>query len=272
MNHIKLYEEFPGEIPGGRAQGLDIEGVAKHHGVAVEELIKQLEVGKAVEAEHTPDPEVAIEIALDHLYEDPDYYTKLIKAGVVDEPEALRIYNDLYEGDWWDNDPSAPWNQDDREPDESMEIEYKPEQQLFELVREAAGWLGILKGKGPEVKGYWVVNLDEIPEEYKLRLDYGDDAEVEFEVTDDTIANYATDLYKEAKPEERTSQAWLDDGTLIAPLDTQEVIDDVIDKIEYALAPGYRDRGEYWRPAARETKANMKAAIFFLERLKPGQV
>jgi hypothetical protein len=29
----------------------------------------------------------------------------------------------LYEGDWWDNDPNAPWNQDDIEPREDREID-----------------------------------------------------------------------------------------------------------------------------------------------------
>lgn len=38
---------------------------------------EQVEMGVEVEMEHTDDPRKAVEIALDHLSEDPDYYTKL---------------------------------------------------------------------------------------------------------------------------------------------------------------------------------------------------
>jgi hypothetical protein len=38
---------------------------------------QQVERGILVELEHTNDPEIAVEIALDHLVEDRDYYTKL---------------------------------------------------------------------------------------------------------------------------------------------------------------------------------------------------
>jgi hypothetical protein len=38
---------------------------------------KQLDAGKKVEAEHTSNPKIAQEIAMDHLTEDPNYYIKL---------------------------------------------------------------------------------------------------------------------------------------------------------------------------------------------------
>lgn len=38
---------------------------------------KSLEKGMKVEMEHTNDPKIAIEIAMDHLTEDPNYYEKL---------------------------------------------------------------------------------------------------------------------------------------------------------------------------------------------------
>ena len=37
----------------------------------------QVDMGIMVELEHTNDPEIALEIAIDHLTEDPEYYTKL---------------------------------------------------------------------------------------------------------------------------------------------------------------------------------------------------
>lgn len=52
----------------------------------------QLEIGIAVEMEHTDNKSVAEEIALDHLAEDKEYYTKLMKAELADEPEAIKLY------------------------------------------------------------------------------------------------------------------------------------------------------------------------------------
>jgi len=43
---------------------------------------KQLKMGIKVEMEHTDDPKTAEKIALDHLGEDPLYYTKLKKANL----------------------------------------------------------------------------------------------------------------------------------------------------------------------------------------------
>ena len=45
----------------------------------------ELSIGVQVEMEHTNDPRVAQEIAMDHLTEDPEYYTKLVKAGLAKE-------------------------------------------------------------------------------------------------------------------------------------------------------------------------------------------
>lgn len=56
-----------------------IEDLAKKHNVSLDEITQQLEMGMKVEMEHTSDIEVAKKIALDHLAEDPIYYTKLQK-------------------------------------------------------------------------------------------------------------------------------------------------------------------------------------------------
>ncbi len=52
---------------------------------------KELEVGIRVEKEHTDDLKTAKIIAMAHIKERPDYYTKLIAAGLVDEPEAIKM-------------------------------------------------------------------------------------------------------------------------------------------------------------------------------------
>jgi hypothetical protein len=95
------------KIPGGLAQGMSIEDIAMHHysdiifnysppeinklfGISStlppptkEEFFNyiknQLAKGIKVEMEHTTDKEVAKEIAMDHIYEDPKYYDKLSK-------------------------------------------------------------------------------------------------------------------------------------------------------------------------------------------------
>ena len=45
----------------------------------------QLSIGIQIEMEHTNDPDIAKEIAMDHLTEDPGYYTKLVNAGLASE-------------------------------------------------------------------------------------------------------------------------------------------------------------------------------------------
>ena len=64
-------------IPGGEAEGMDAQAIADKHGVDIELIVEQLEAGIEVEYEHTKDPNVAKEIAKDHLVESPFYYTYL---------------------------------------------------------------------------------------------------------------------------------------------------------------------------------------------------
>ena len=65
------------KIKGGKAGGLGLTAIAEMHGVTVDSLVSEFKMGIGVEMEHTDDREIAKEITLDHLYEDPDYYTKL---------------------------------------------------------------------------------------------------------------------------------------------------------------------------------------------------
>jgi len=55
------------------------KSIAVKHGVGEDLIQKQLEMGMKVETEHTDDLTVAKKIAMDHLNEDPHYYTKLAK-------------------------------------------------------------------------------------------------------------------------------------------------------------------------------------------------
>ena len=70
-----------------------VEELARKHGVPVSYIQAQLKRGIAVEHEHTKKTNLATEIALDHLGEDPDYYKKLAKVEVdeaFDQPYAMK--------------------------------------------------------------------------------------------------------------------------------------------------------------------------------------
>ena len=68
----KILSEYANKIPGGLASKYDPEDFDP----------EALKMGIKVEMEHTDDPMVAMEIAMDHLVEDPEYYVKLQNAGL----------------------------------------------------------------------------------------------------------------------------------------------------------------------------------------------
>ncbi len=61
----------------GLSHGWTLEDIAKKHNVDISELQKQLDMGLEVEKEHDENLEIRKQIAMDHLVEDPEYYTKL---------------------------------------------------------------------------------------------------------------------------------------------------------------------------------------------------
>jgi hypothetical protein len=88
------------KIPGGLAKGMSLSDIAKHHKVPLKSLKAKLEQGIKTELEHTTDASIAREIAMDHLFEDPNYYVKLkkIEEKVVKERtfenDEIAIYDD----------------------------------------------------------------------------------------------------------------------------------------------------------------------------------
>jgi len=75
-------------IPGGLSDNKDLHDVLTHHFPDLEQgskahtfsfyfLKDALKKGIEVELEHTSDESIAKEIAIDHLWEDPEYYDKL---------------------------------------------------------------------------------------------------------------------------------------------------------------------------------------------------
>lgn len=76
LRSIGLQED---SLPGGKGDELSPTNINQ----------EQLQMGIDVEMEHTQDANLAKEIAMDHLAEDPQYYSHLKDAGIADElPDA----------------------------------------------------------------------------------------------------------------------------------------------------------------------------------------
>jgi hypothetical protein len=67
--------EFDEKFPSVKTP--TVGALAYKHNVTVKSIRQQLSKGIKAEMEHTTDPSVAKEIALDHLAELPDYYDRL---------------------------------------------------------------------------------------------------------------------------------------------------------------------------------------------------
>ena len=96
------------KIPGGLSKGKSLKDIAIMHvkssikGKSNEKEIEkmhdylklELKKGIKTELEHTNDKNIAREIAMDHIYEDPKYYTKLSKIEEMKNTKKLNL-NDL---------------------------------------------------------------------------------------------------------------------------------------------------------------------------------
>jgi len=101
-NRAKLFRHVEDGEPSKKdmKESLDVptpsvEAIAKKHGVSVEKIEDQLKKGIEVEQEHTTRESDAREIALDHLNEKPDYYTKLNAAKLeesIDDDSPVSQY------------------------------------------------------------------------------------------------------------------------------------------------------------------------------------
>ena len=80
-----------------------VEQIAKKHRLDVSFIQKQLDMGEPIEHEHTKDHELAMDIALQHLDEIPDYYTRLKKME-ADAKKHHKKFKDIKEEglrDWF---------------------------------------------------------------------------------------------------------------------------------------------------------------------------
>lgn len=83
---MKKYKDFFEDVlKGGKGDLTDIRSIDR----------TQLKLGIKIEKEHTLDNKLAAEIAIDHLTEDPEYYSKLNHAGLADELGATNPIKDV---------------------------------------------------------------------------------------------------------------------------------------------------------------------------------
>jgi hypothetical protein len=76
---VKVFELFE-EHKLLDAPTMTVSQLAKKHKVSSTQIEAQIKKGMKHEKEHATDPNVAREIAMDHIKEDPCYYDKLEKA------------------------------------------------------------------------------------------------------------------------------------------------------------------------------------------------
>lgn len=74
-----------------------VEEIARKHRMEVSDIQKQLDMGAPIEHEHTKNKKLAVEIALQHLDEFPDYYTRLKKMEASAKKEHKK-FKDVTEG------------------------------------------------------------------------------------------------------------------------------------------------------------------------------
>lgn len=107
----------------------------------------------------------------------------------------------LNEGDWWDNDPSAPWNAPE-DPEPEADVDYTTAQQAFELAIECPDTT-ILRLKGD--RSLWALNTMDLTEEDDFEpyiwFFYNSDGDKERydDLLGESYVNYSTDVYNEKK-------------------------------------------------------------------------
>lgn len=188
------------------------------------------------------------------------------------EPSAPSLYKEMGK----DNGEGESLKESyyDGDADFYREIDYDDNEQLFDFFI-GLPFFTILTPKRPEDKlkaDKWVVRTLDVPEEYLLQVTFPD-SEVEVETDADSAINYATDLLNDPSVS-KTSQDWLDLETDLAPIDTKEIVNELIDALESYLSPGYDydrefGRGEYHRKHTNSKEAfnrnSARKAIHFLD-------
>jgi hypothetical protein len=163
------------------------------------------------------------------------------------------------EGDWWDNDPSAPWNQPDP-PEPEARIEYSENERLFKLLTIASD-SALLKKKADG--SIWILDItdveyDEGCTDYLYFYDVDEDTKERYEgMEDEEYGSLATDLFKENKWTEG-KEAWEDRGgeMRLFKIDLGLAEELIHDFVKYSKPRA----GATWRPSPAQMKANRLGA------------
>jgi len=95
---MKSFKQFIKETHSSKIKShKTVEQIAKKHRLSVSFIQKQLDMGEPIEHEHTKDHTLAMDIALQHLNEIPDYYTRLKKMESSAKKEHKK-FKDVTEG------------------------------------------------------------------------------------------------------------------------------------------------------------------------------
>lgn len=116
-------------IKGGLSDNMTLKDIAKKHKVDINDLKIELSKGMKVEMEHTNSKKIAQEIAMDHLFEDPKYYSKLKKietkesttAGSSGSYEGSPVFGDFMSKKQIYKIHNSKMNESEQEVDEAMD-------------------------------------------------------------------------------------------------------------------------------------------------------
>ena len=94
MYNFSVHEGKTNEsILGGLADHATIQDLATMHKVPLGRILQQLDKGVKVEMEHTNNADIAHEIAMDHIYEDPQYYDKIASISLEEGKQLGTLYH-----------------------------------------------------------------------------------------------------------------------------------------------------------------------------------
>jgi hypothetical protein len=162
-----------------------IEQIAKKHRLEVSFVKHQLEMGIPIEHEHTKDKDLATDIALQHLDEIPDYYTRLKKMEASAKREHKK-FKDISEEKMglWENIRAK--RKRGEKPAKPGEKGYPKTLDIEEGLKQARKNVGASKcWPGKVAKGTKIKNGIEVPDCKPIKKSIKEDAENTSDGVDD---------------------------------------------------------------------------------------
>mgnify|MGYP007062870944 CR=1 FL=1 len=150
----------------------------------------------------------------------------------------LKTFN-LYEGDWWDGDPNAPWNAPE-DPEAVAAIEYTESQRAF-VALATPGDDALLKKKSDG--SLWVLDVTDISDDYEDYLYYyperdDDERERAEGNEEEEYASIATDIFKENNFLEGKEARDNKDGERLFKIDLELAEELIEDYVNYSKPRG----------------------------------